>query len=145
MAANNEPFYMRDINPDVAVFPDAVPPSYEGQGGGYSELNDADDRGRRPRNRRIGKLKWLFSLRPNAMELSDYSQYTLSGKGLASKAQVTKDGRINVSLNMKGKLPDLPKDWALAVEEFAVDETSFKDSPCLNIVIMIVVSRGDKH
>jgi sterol 3beta-glucosyltransferase len=66
----------------------------------------------------------------------------LSGDGLASKAQITQDGRIEVSLNLRKKLPQLPKDWALSVEEFAVDATSYRNVPKLSIVIMIVGSRG---
>lgn len=68
--------------------------------------------------------------------------YKSSGKGLASAARVTADGRIVVSLDLKKKLPDLPPDYAQDIQEFAVDKTQWKDYPPMNIVIMIVGSRG---
>ena len=43
---------------------------------------------------------------------------------------------------MKKKLPDLPKDYAREVREFAVDPTKATETPALNIVIFIVGSRG---
>lgn len=48
-----------------------------------------------------------------------------------------------VSLDLKQKLPDLPKDYAKEVNEFAVDAQAWQDVPRLNIVIMIVGSRGE--
>lgn len=51
------------------------------------------------------------------------------------------DGRIAVSLDLKKKLPDLPKDYANPVREFAVDE-EWHTAPPMSIVIMIVGSRG---
>jgi len=45
-------------------------------------------------------------------------------------------------LDLKQKLPDLPKDYAKPVEEFALDEQTWRDVPQMNIVIMIVGSRG---
>lgn len=75
---------------------------------------------------------------------ADYAEYKAIGKGLASSARVTPDGRIVISLDLKNKLPDLPPDYAADVEEFAVEDTAAKwrDCPSLNIVIMIVGSRG---
>jgi hypothetical protein len=73
---------------------------------------------------------------------SDYSEFKASGKGLLSNARVTADGRISVTLNLKKALPDLPPDYARDVKEFAVDEVSYHEVPSLNIVIMIVGSRG---
>jgi sterol 3beta-glucosyltransferase len=72
----------------------------------------------------------------------DYTEYKAIGKGLSSFARVDDDGRIVISLDLKQKLPDLPEDYAKAVEEFALDEKSWRDVPAMNIVIMIVGSRG---
>lgn len=57
-------------------------------------------------------------------------------------ARVLPDGRIVISLDLKQKLPDLPEDHAQDIREFAVDKTEWKKYPSLNIVIMIVGSRG---
>lgn len=65
------------------------------------------------------------------------------GKGLSSFARVEEDGRIVISLDLAKKLPDLPENHALNVEEFAVDSSHWKDVPRMNIVIMIVGSRGE--
>jgi hypothetical protein len=72
----------------------------------------------------------------------DYSEYMSLGKGLSSNARVGKDGRIAMSLNLGKKLPDLTENHALDIEEFAIDSTRWKDVPRLNIIIMIVGSRG---
>jgi sterol 3beta-glucosyltransferase len=72
----------------------------------------------------------------------DYAEYKAAGKGLASFARVSDDGRIIISLDLKQKLPDLPKDYAKPVKEFAFDEKTWRDVPRMNIVIMIVGSRG---
>jgi sterol 3beta-glucosyltransferase len=64
------------------------------------------------------------------------------GKGLTSSARVTPDGRISITLDLKNKLPDLPQGYANPVQEFAVDEKAYGNPPRINIVIMIVGSRG---
>lgn len=73
----------------------------------------------------------------------NYAEWTATGKGLASAARVSKNGRIDVSFTLKKKLPDLPKDYAPQVDEFAIDNRNWSDCPPLCIVIMIVGSRGD--
>ncbi|KAF8890234.1 glycosyltransferase family 1 protein [Mucidula mucida] len=67
------------------------------------------------------------------------------GRGLSSSANITPDGTISVKLDLKHKLPDLPEEHAQEVKEFAVeeDELEWRRFPSLNIVIMIVGSRGD--
>jgi hypothetical protein len=60
---------------------------------------------------------------------------------LPTSVQLHSDGRINVSLALKRGLPDLPNNHALQVDEFATD-LNWKDCPQMNIVIMIVGSRG---
>ncbi|KZO92404.1 glycosyltransferase family 1 protein [Calocera viscosa TUFC12733] len=73
----------------------------------------------------------------------NYSEYKATGKGLLSSARVTPDGRIVISLRLKQALPDLPKDYANPVEETGIDTSHEPHIPPLNIVIMIVGSRGD--
>ncbi|KAG9038416.1 hypothetical protein FRB95_001273 [Tulasnella sp. JGI-2019a] len=72
-----------------------------------------------------------------------YSTYEAIGKGLISSARLTDDGRIVISLDLKKQLPDLPEGHANPVKEYAVDRQTFTDAPAMNIVIMIVGSRGD--
>ncbi|KAG8809795.1 hypothetical protein FRC19_004968, partial [Serendipita sp. 401] len=91
-------------------------------------------------------------------KLRDYISFATSGKGLTSSACITDDGRILVTLDLKRALPDLPKDYANPVREFAIDPTltqhlegiveppRVRDGgriPKLCIVIMVVGSRGD--
>ena len=59
-----------------------------------------------------------------------------------SSAKVMDDGRIALLLNLERKLPDLPKDYAKDVHEFAIDVGGFESPPLMNIVVMIVGSRG---
>lgn len=47
-----------------------------------------------------------------------------------------------ISLDLKERLPDLPENHAREVKEFGVDE-KWQDYPPMNIVIMIVGSRGE--
>lgn len=72
----------------------------------------------------------------------DYAQFRSSGEGLASTADLSNDGRIDLSLDLKRKLPDLPSDYAKEVIEFATDEANYRSPPCMNVLIMIVGSRG---
>ncbi|KAF7777854.1 CAZyme family GT1 [Agaricus bisporus var. burnettii] len=61
---------------------------------------------------------------------------------LPTSVQLHSDGRINVSLALNRGLPDLPRNHALHVDEFAID-LNWRDCPCMSIVIMVVGSRGD--
>lgn len=72
----------------------------------------------------------------------DYTKFNASGEGLSSTANLSDDGRISINFNLKKSLPDLPKDYAKDVHEFATDSTNYRSPPCMNIVIMIVGSRG---
>jgi hypothetical protein len=56
-------------------------------------------------------------------------------------ASVKKDGRISVNFDLKQGTAEIPYDHAASVKEFAIDST-WKDCPTMNIVIMIVGSRG---
>ncbi|KAF8177615.1 glycosyltransferase family 1 protein [Pholiota molesta] len=73
----------------------------------------------------------------------NYAQYVSEGEGLDSIASVSPDGRISIHLDLKNDAPDMRKDHAQDVEEFAVDKTAWKTCPNMNILIMIVGSRGD--
>ncbi|KAG9123607.1 hypothetical protein FRC07_014543 [Ceratobasidium sp. 392] len=73
----------------------------------------------------------------------NYAAYKAMGKGLASSAEVTPDGRILISIDMKKKLPDLPRDYANPVREYAIDKEDWHTAPPMSVVIMIVGSRGD--
>ena len=88
----------------------------------------------------------LFYFLPNnSLQLdasTDFTRYDASGEGLASRASLAEDGRISVSFNLKRALPDLPKDYAQEVNVFAADTVNFSKPPRLNVVIMIVGSRG---
>ncbi|KAF8968242.1 glycosyltransferase family 1 protein [Flammula alnicola] len=64
-------------------------------------------------------------------------------QGLDSIASINADGRISLDLDLKNDAPDMPQDHALDVEEFAVDKKHWNACPTMNIVIMIVGSRGD--
>ncbi|KAG8891755.1 hypothetical protein FRB99_003383, partial [Tulasnella sp. 403] len=74
---------------------------------------------------------------------ADYGTYETLGRGLKSSAKLTDDGRILISLDLQKALPDLPKDYANPVKEYAVDTTAPTSVPPMNVVIMIVGSRGD--
>lgn len=49
---------------------------------------------------------------------------------------------INIWVDLKKHVPDLPKDYAQPVKEWALDDNGGEDCPPLNIVIFIVGSRG---
>ncbi|KAF9265967.1 glycosyltransferase family 1 protein [Marasmius fiardii PR-910] len=73
----------------------------------------------------------------------NFVKYTKFGKGLDTRARIERDGSIVISLNLKEKLPDLTTELAREVKEFAVDRSGWRDVPRMNIVVMIVGSRGD--
>ncbi|KAJ3889776.1 glycosyltransferase family 1 protein [Lentinula edodes] len=77
------------------------------------------------------------------ISFTDYAEYVQTGKGLFSKARIDPDGRIIISLDLKRQLPDLPPDYAPEVHEFGIDKSKWMEYPSMNIVIMIVGSRGD--
>ncbi|KAF8061758.1 UDP-Glycosyltransferase/glycogen phosphorylase [Lyophyllum atratum] len=117
------PLHMQEIADNVPLLPD----------------NEAGDRPHNvPEN---AKFIDLGSIQTDPK--INYAEWKSTGKGLNSIARVTEDGRIVISLDLAQKLPDLPKDYARDVEEFAVDKTEWKQYPSMNIVIMIVGSRGD--
>ncbi|KAJ3846924.1 glycosyltransferase family 1 protein [Lentinula lateritia] len=73
----------------------------------------------------------------------NYAEYIQTGRGLFSKARIDPDGRIIISLDLKQQLPDLPPDYAPEIHEFGIDKSKWMEYPSMNIVIMIVGSRGD--
>ena len=78
----------------------------------------------------------------NVSSWSDYADWSGAGPGLDSRAKVAEDGTINIWVDLKKALPDLPKDYARPVKEWATDPERSADCPLLNIVIFIVGSRG---
>ncbi|PBK62939.1 glycosyltransferase family 1 protein [Armillaria solidipes] len=119
MANESHPFHMKEMDEGVPILPkDTASP----QSSDNMEFVDVKDVQTDP-------------------DIS-YGKYIAAGKGLVSSAFITADGRISVSLDLKHKLPDLPEDHALDVKEFAVDR-EWRRFPKMNIVIMIVGSRGD--
>jgi hypothetical protein len=109
---------MRDVDDDVPVLPANNTTSEDAM---YVDVGDLD-------------LK-------NAS--INYGEYVSSGKGLKSLATIGPDGQISLTFDLKQHLPDLPTDHAREVKEFAIDQTKWRDYPSMNIVIMIVGSRGD--
>ncbi|KAK0458621.1 glycosyltransferase family 1 protein [Desarmillaria tabescens] len=116
MANKAHPYHMEEMDDDVP--PPKYTASAQSSENGFVDMNDVQA--------------------PNI----SYGGYIAAGKGLRSSAFITPDGRISVSLNLKHKLPELPEDHAPDVKEFAVDREWTK-FPKMNIVIMIVGSRGD--
>lgn len=76
---------------------------------------------------------------------ADYAQYMSQGPGLLSIAKLSLDGQISMSFDLKKYLPDFLPSQILTQEvvEFAVDHERWRDCPSMNIVIMIVGSRGE--
>ena len=76
---------------------------------------------------------------------ADCAQYTSQGPGLLSIAKLSLDGQVSLSFDLKKYLPDFLPSQILKqeVEEFAVDHERWRDCPSMNIVIMIVGSRGE--
>ncbi|KAK4687648.1 hypothetical protein P7C73_g2470, partial [Tremellales sp. Uapishka_1] len=73
----------------------------------------------------------------------DFADFSSSGPGLDSRAKLDENGMINIWVDLKKPLPDLPKDYARPVKEYAVDSKGSGKCPPLNIVIFITGSRGD--
>ena len=72
---------------------------------------------------------------------TDYAKFVSAGKGLELAARVSNDGRISVKFDLKKGTANISHDYAVSVKEFAID-SQWKDCPRMNIVIMIVGSRG---
>ncbi|TFK31981.1 glycosyltransferase family 1 protein [Crucibulum laeve] len=119
-----QPLHMREIDDDVAILPKYTP---------------------RPSDQDIPNATFVDMDAESDVDAGDidYTKYSSDGKGLSSFASLSSEGCIDLSFNFKRKLPDLPKDHARDVNEFAVDKTRWRDYPSMNIVIMIVGSRGD--
>lgn len=81
-------------------------------------------------------------------ELDEYSEYTSSGKGLKSHAQLRRNGTIDVRLDFNLKdLPALPAEYVSPATTMETMESRISQEtqscPPLSIVIMLVGSRGD--
>jgi sterol 3beta-glucosyltransferase len=70
-----------------------------------------------------------------------------SGPGMDTRAELDEGGRIDLWMDLKHELPsgaaDLPEDYAVPIQEYAVDKHA-TDCPPLNIVIFLVGSRGEQ-
>ncbi|KAF8894838.1 glycosyltransferase family 1 protein [Infundibulicybe gibba] len=123
---SNIPFHLQDIQDDTVVIPENESPSdapgHPTEGVVAVDVDQFDN--------------------PSDSQ-TDFTEYTSSGKGLSSIAHITSDGRILISLDLKQHLPELPENHAKDVKEFAVDDSEWRDYPPMNIVIMVVGSRGD--
>ena len=73
---------------------------------------------------------------------SDYTRFQAGGEGLISQTALELDGRLSISLNILRNLPDLPKDYAKDVYETATDAENYHNPPRMNIVVMLVGTRG---
>ncbi|WVR09698.1 hypothetical protein IAU60_006774 [Kwoniella sp. DSM 27419] len=62
---------------------------------------------------------------------------------MSTFAQVDEYGKVDISLKVHKALPNLPSEAPAPVREVDVDPASWNDCPPLDIVIMIVGSRGD--
>jgi hypothetical protein len=90
----------------------------------------------------IGKLMQWAHNSIHVADQSDFAKFTSSGPGLDSRALLDESGMINIWVDLKKPLPDLPKDYAQSVREYAVDTKASDTCPPLNVVIFIVGSRG---
>ncbi|KAG6852494.1 hypothetical protein C0991_011514 [Blastosporella zonata] len=134
----SEPLHMQELDEDALLLPSSVESAQDAPANTtFVELGSIQT------DPRISKETLLLKRTLRLNGYSDYAEWKSTGKGLNSMARVTDDGRIVISLDLAQNLPDLPKDYARDVEEFAVDEAEWKQYPNLNIVIMIVGSRGD--
>jgi len=139
------------------------PHSAQGMSPIRDHMEDSSDEGVPPLSaRKPHRSRFTRSSRicPSTHPDIDYSQYSLSGRGLNSSARITEDGRITIALDLKQALPDLPSGYANSVREFAIDpqlkvktgETPYGleigdvteggKIPRLSVVVMIVGSRG---
>jgi len=94
------------------------------------------------RGRQLVGIIALCSVLGFLLSLSDYAEYVTQGKGLDSVASIRPDGRISLHFDLKDDVSDMSPEHGQDVEEFAVDEKGWNMCPKMNIVIMIVGSRG---
>ena len=138
MSKQSEPLHMRDVDDDVPILPANTTTSEE-QNAMYVDVKEEDlDLS----NASISESPYPYWF-TSSEKYQDYGEYVSSGKGLKSLATIGPDGQISLTFDLKQHLPDLPTDHAREVEEFAIDQTQWRDYPSMNIVIMIVGSRGD--
>lgn len=81
-------------------------------------------------------FKWLNGVAP-----SFYS----SGPGGEVRATLDGSGRVNVDINLRRRLPDLPSDHAWAVNEYGVERSARPDCPPLQIVMFLLGGKGELH
>ncbi|KAK8853459.1 hypothetical protein IAR55_004166 [Kwoniella newhampshirensis] len=133
----DKPFYMQEEEDGVTVLPaeedDPSIPEDESKKD-KDERVDAEKKAG-VRRVKVGKVE----VDPNI----DYANFSSDGPGLDSRAVLDDTGMINIWVDLKKPLPDLPQDYARPVKEYAVDTKTSSECPPLNIVIFITGSRGD--
>ncbi|RSH91524.1 hypothetical protein EHS25_009823 [Saitozyma podzolica] len=67
-----------------------------------------------------------------------------SGPGGEVRATLDGSGRVNVDINLRRRLPDLPSDHAWAVNEYGVERSARPDCPPLQIVMFLLGGKGHR-
>lgn len=132
---------MQDVPDHVLLLPTPISPEEQQEDVLYVDTNQTGDN----HDESIGEYYITTVWKPGCAEFwADYTQYTSLGEGLLSIAKLSLDGQISISFDLKKYLPDFLPSQILTqeVDEFAVDREGWKDCPNMNIVIMIVGSRG---
>ena len=70
---------------------------------------------------------------------------SVTAEGLDSTAFVTEDGRIDVEVDLRKTLPELPVVTPTTPVDLAQYNAYEKQMPKMNIVVMIVGSRGEQR
>jgi len=140
LSVKTNQLHMQDVPDNVLLLPTPISPEEQQTDILYIDANRTEEH----HDQSIGEYHITLGRgRPKKLG-ADYAEYTSQGKGLLSIAKLSLDGQISMSLDLKRYLPDfLPSQFLTQdVDEFAVDHERWKDCPRMNIVIMIVGSRG---
>ncbi|WWC91963.1 uncharacterized protein L201_006916 [Kwoniella dendrophila CBS 6074] len=138
---NDKPYHLQDDD-DQGEDESIVLPAVEDDPSIPKDESKKDKKEREEREKKAGVKRvkvGKVEVDPNI----DYANFTSDGPGLDSRAVLDDMGMINIWVDLKKPLPDLPKDYARPVKEYAVDRRKGVKCPPLNIVIFIVGSRGD--
>jgi sterol 3beta-glucosyltransferase len=140
-ASMPSPFHMQDVPDNLPILPKgtSTPDAHHDSEATFVELGSIQ---MNPNTGSIFRPTNSIHLFTPSFLSAEYAEYKSTGTGLSSFARITDDGRIVISLDLKKKLPDLPKEYSKEVKEFAVDNSGWRDVPRMNVVIMIVGSRG---
>ena len=142
LSLKTDQLHMQDVPDDILLLPTPISPEDQPKGVLYVDANQTEG----THDDFTGDCLLLSrSLVCSDKIGADYAQYTSQGKGLLSIARLSLEGQITLSFDLKKYLPDFLPDQILTqqVDEFAVDRERWGDCPSMNIVIMIVGSRGE--